>query len=155
MSRFSLAALQIDRIYADRTIKQIKKSLQNVARGIDGLYEVSVERNQNQPDDDSKLGLSILSWVTHARQPLSIQGLRVGLAVEHQTNADLMTLDLDNVLPSSSLVDVCAGLVVIDPESQVVRLIHYTAQEFFNKERSRLFVGAGEDIGQVCLTSLS
>ena len=125
-------------------------------REVDDLYRETVGRIRKQPGEDGDLGMRILSWVIHARRLLSVDELRYGLAVEcDQGEEESTALDLDNVLPPDSLVDVCAGLVVIESKSQTVRLVHYTAQEFFDKERSHLFEGTDADMAQACLTYLS
>jgi hypothetical protein len=55
------------------------------------------------------------------------------------------------------MVSVCAGsgLVTIDEESGIVRLVHYTTQEYFERTQSTWFLGADDDITTVCITYLS
>ena len=124
-------------------------------RELDDLYGEIIERIRRQPEDDGELGMRVLSWVTHTRRPLSVDELRHGLAVEYDDDEEAShKLDTDNLLSSGSLVDVCAGLVVIDPGSQIIRLVHYTTQEYFDKNRRQLFEGAEVDISRACLTYL-
>ena len=125
-------------------------------RELDGLYQKTLDRVQQQTGDDGKLAMRILSWITHAKRPLSVDDLRYGLAVEYSDVSEhLEEFDEENLLPPRSLVDVCAGLVIIDSNSQVVRLVHYTTQEYLDKERMRLFKGVEMDISRACLTYLS
>jgi hypothetical protein len=53
------------------------------------------------------------------------------------------------------MVSVSAGLVAIDEESNVARLVHYTAQEYFNRTRTEWFPNAQTDITKTCVTYLS
>ena len=107
--------------------------------------------------------MRILSWITHARRPLSVDELRYGLAVEYYDNdeddedseGDVEELNEDNLLSPRSLVDVCAGLVIIDSTSQIIRLVHHTTQEYFDKARLYLFGNAEIDLSRACLTYLS
>lgn len=125
---------------------------------LDELYRQTLERIQNQAGDDGAFGMRILSWITHARRPLSVDELRYGLAAEHNDDddeGDLEEFDEDNLLSPGSLVDVCAGLVVIDSTSRIIRLVHYTTQEYFDKERLHLFRNAEIDLSRACLTHLS
>jgi hypothetical protein len=125
-------------------------------RELDELYQETLERIQRQPGEDGELGMRVLSWVTHTRTPLSVEELRYGLAVEYdEAEEQPNEIDEENLLSASSLLDVCGGLVVIDPISQTIRLVHYTTQEFFDKERLHLFKSADEDISKACLTYLS
>lgn len=154
--RFLLAALQIDRICVARTVKKIKMALTSMPRELDDLYRETVERIRKQAGEDGELGMRVLSWVTHTKRPLRVDELAHGLAVEYDDDAGTSDeLDTENILSSRSLVDVCAGLVVIDPRSQIIRLVHYTTQEYFDKERLRLFENAETDISMACLTYLS
>lgn len=148
--------LQIDRICVARTIKRIKIALNSMPTELDDLYRETLDRIKKQPGDDSELGMRVLSWVTHARRPLSVEELRHGLAVEYDEDEEPPgDLDEDNLLSPRSLLDVCAGLVIIDPRSQIIRLVHYTTQEYFDKERQHLFREAEVDISRACLTYLS
>ena len=146
----------MDRIFDTRTIKEIKLALSSMSGKLDELYREALIRIRKQAGNDGQLGMRILSWITHAKRPLSVDELRYGLAVEYSdVHEDLEEFDEDNLLSPGSLFDVCAGLVIIDPNSQVVRLVHYTTQEYFDKERLQLFKGAEVDISRACLTYLS
>lgn len=154
--RFLLAVLQIDRICVARTVKKIKSALTSMPRELDDLYGETVERIRRQSGEDGELGMRVLSWVTHTKRPLHVEELAHGLAVEYDVDERAQSeLDTDNLLPSRSLVDVCAGLVVIDPRSQIIRLVHYTTQEYFDKERLQLFGNAEIEISRASLTYLS
>lgn len=128
-------------------------------RELDELYRQTLERIQKQAGDDGALGMRILSWITHTKRPLSVDELRYGLAVEYNDDeddeGDPEDFDEDNLLSPGSLVDVCAGLVVIDSTSQIVRLVHFTTQEYFDKARLHLFKGAEVDVSRACLACLS
>ena len=64
--------------------------------------------------------------------------------------------DLDpEAIPDIALVvSVCSGLIMIDPESQTVRLVHYTVEEYFKKKRN-LFPRADILIAEACMRYLS
>ena len=146
----------MDRIFYTRTIKGIKSALASMPGELDELYREALVRIQNQAGNDGELGMRILSWVTHAKRPLSVDELRYGLAVEYSDVPEhLEEFDEDNLLSPGSLIDVCAGLVIIDSNSQVVRLVHYTTQEYLDRERMQLFKGVEVDISRACLTYLS
>ncbi|CAF9942356.1 hypothetical protein IMSHALPRED_003636 [Imshaugia aleurites] len=154
--RFLLAVLQIDRICVARTIKKIKLALTSMPRELDDLYGETVEKIRRQSGEDGGLGMRVLSWVTHTKRPLLVDELAHGLAVEYDDDEGAHDeLDTDNLSSSRSLVDVCAGLVIIDPSSQIIRLVHYTTQEYFDKERLHLFENAEVEISRASLTYLS
>lgn len=61
-------------------------------------------------------------------------------------------IDQDDVPHISDIVSVCAGLLRTDDGSDTVRLIHYTAQVYFENARSLLFPNIEAHIAR-CLTS--
>ena len=97
------------------------------------------------------LARSVLSWITYAQRPLSTKELCHALAVE----LGELELDLDNIPDVEDMVSVCAGLVVVDDESNIIRLVHYTTQEYFERIRESWNPRAQQEIASTCLTYLS
>lgn len=64
-------------------------------------------------------------------------------------------LDEDNIPEIEDMVSVCAGLVTIDEQSEIIRLVHYTAQEYFERAQRQWFPNAQTNITQICVTYLS
>ena len=57
----------------------------------------------------------------------AIEEIKDAIAVE----ADMEPGELEDGLEDdATMLAACAGLVVLDPESQTLRLVHYTAQEY-------------------------
>ena len=52
------------------------------------------------------------------------------------------------------MLSVCAGLVTIDDGSSIIRLVHYTAQEYFQQTLPSWIPTAQEKIARVCLEYL-
>ena len=147
--------LQIDRICIARTIKRIKLALESMPIELDELYQQTVERIRGQPGEDGELGMKVLSWVTHAKKPLRVEKIQHALAVEVDEDEDSShQMEFDNILSPQSLTDLCAGLVVIDPSSQIIRFVHYTTQEYFDRERQNFFADTEHKISRVCFTYL-
>jgi hypothetical protein len=86
-------------------------------------------RSQNK--EDAELGQRVLTWLSFALRPLTIEEIKHSLAV-HQP--DQISIDKDDLIDEEILVSV-ARLVVIDHESKVIRLIHYATQDYFNRNR--------------------
>jgi len=63
-------------------------------------------------------------------------------------------LDEEALPEEEILIDVCAGLVTIDKEAYTIRLVHYTAQEYFFRIRDTLFPSAQKEISRTCLRYL-
>lgn len=113
-------------------------------------------RIQNQAEPDNTLGMKVLLWISQSKRPLLVDELRHALAVEWEDDEDTpRCLDVDNLLDPESLVDVCAGLVVIENESEVIRLVHLTTQDFFLRALEPVFPDADTQISKTCLAYIS
>jgi len=64
-------------------------------------------------------------------------------------------LDEDNLPQIEDIVSVCAGLVTVDDESHIIRLVHYTTQEYFKRMQKDWFPNAETEITTTCVTYLS
>src|SRR5436305_14863573 len=53
------------------------------------------------------------------------------------------------------MVSVCAGLVIVDKESDIIRLVHYTTQEYFERTWVSWFPDSQRDIASICVIYLS
>jgi DNA replication protein DnaC len=158
VSRFLLARLHVDSLLDKFTVKAVKSTLSQLSRGsetssetLDIAYGEAVQRIENQPPGHRTLARRVISWITFAKQPLKIAELCCALAVEPDTS----TLDLDNITDHDDLVSVCAGLVVVDQESGVIRLVHYTAQKYFDRVCRTWTPDPLLHIALTCLTYLS
>ncbi|OJJ85927.1 ankyrin repeat domain-containing protein [Aspergillus glaucus CBS 516.65] len=52
------------------------------------------------------------------------------------------------------MISVCAGLVTMDEQTHVIRLVHHTTQEYFERTCQTWFSNAHHNIAQTCLTYL-
>lgn len=69
--------------------------------------------------------------MTYAQRLLTTGELYHALGVE----AGDKELDDDNIPDVEDVVSVCAGLVTLDEESKIIRLVHYTTQKYFERLR--------------------
>ncbi|KAF8142802.1 ankyrin repeat-containing domain protein [Mycena galopus ATCC 62051] len=108
-------------------------------------------RINSQSDDDRQLALRALTWVAYAKRPLFVGELQEALAIEPSATC----LDADNLLDLGIVLSVCAGLIIVDETTSVVRLIHYTTQHYFDGIQAREFGMAHSMIAGDCLVYLS
>jgi hypothetical protein len=152
--RFLLAQLHIDSLISQPTLGHIKRALQNLPQGMKGLdetYRQAMKRIEGQEKGYQELAKQVLSWVAYAKRALSTAEVQHALAV----SPGMPKLDKD-FLPEVEILDsICAGLVTIDEESNVIRLVHYTTQEYFQRTQRDWFPNAQTDIATTCITYLS
>ncbi|KAF2801528.1 ankyrin [Mytilinidion resinicola] len=82
---------------------------------------------------------------------LSIIELQHALAVR----VDTPELDESYIIEIEEIVPVCAGLVTVDEQSNMIGLVHYTTQKYLEVTLSRWHPNAEFDITETCLTYLS
>jgi ankyrin repeat protein len=109
-----------------------------------------MERIAGQDPDSKELAENVLSWITCANRRLTTSELQCALAVE----VGDQVLEEENLPQIRDVVSVCAGLVTIDDESNVIRLVHYTTQEYFERRQDRWFPNAEIGIAKTCITYL-
>lgn len=141
----------MDSLVSKNTTKAVRKALETMPTTLDATYDEAMKRIQDQTEEDRELAQRILSWVSYASRPLGVEELRQALAVEPGEDE----LDSENMPDEDILTSVCEGLVTIDRTSSVVRLVHYTTQEYFERMRRQLFPSAQQDMIATCLTYLS
>ncbi|KAI9654380.1 MAG: hypothetical protein M1821_006696 [Bathelium mastoideum] len=151
---FLLAQLYLNSLSGQMSPKDMKIALERLPSGAeayDYAYKETMQRIKGQVPGRISLALQILSWVTHARRPLTPRELRHALATEHNSQR----LDREKLSSTHDLVSICAGLITADRQSNVIRLVHYTTQIFFLKNQDLYFPDSHSDMGLTCMTYLS
>ncbi|KAJ0308000.1 hypothetical protein Brms1b_009773 [Colletotrichum noveboracense] len=151
---FLLAQLYFDSLQGKRSAKAIRDALSKFASGssaYDNAYDEAMERIEGQFEDQEMLAKEALSWIVCARRPLKTLELQHALAVERGTTE----LDEDNITELEDIVSVCAGLITIDEESDIIRLVHYTTQEYFQRTTERWLPSAQHLIVESFMTYFS
>ncbi|KAJ5936883.1 hypothetical protein N7466_003333 [Penicillium verhagenii] len=160
---FLLAQIYLGSLYDKPTPKAIKNALsqfQRQSRRIDEegklellrqAYDQAINRINGQKSGFRELANKALAWIINAQRPLTTSELQHALAVE----VGEPKLDEDNLPEIADLVSVCAGLVTVDEESDIIRLVHYTTQEYFERTQQHWFPDAEIYITKVCVSYLS
>ncbi|KAI9674067.1 MAG: hypothetical protein M1822_009562 [Bathelium mastoideum] len=151
---FLLARLHIDSLLDQTTMKKVRVTLAKLQKGstaINGAYKDALDRIDGQLPGHRELARRALAWITYAQRLLTTDELRHALAIELGES----NLDHENLDDIDQVVSVCSGLVTVDKESNIIRLTHYTTQEYFEKVRLKWNPDAQEEIAAACLTYLS
>ncbi|RDW79059.1 ankyrin repeat domain-containing protein [Aspergillus mulundensis] len=150
---FLLAKLHLDSLVGKRSQKALRTALKSLPTGsnaYDSAYRTAMERIEGQVSDQKEMAKQVLSWITCAG-PLTTRELQHALAVE----IGHPRLDETNISDVEDIVSVCAGLVIVDEQSNIIRLVHYTAQEYFERTWTEWFPDAQKNIAATCITYLS
>jgi ankyrin repeat protein len=135
INRFLLVRFHVEFICQQVSAKQVLKALASLKMApkknpLDPTYERIVNFIRGQPQSNMELALSILSWIIKARRILRLNELQTAISVEPET----YELDELNLPDKDVILDICGGLVTVD-ESENVRFVHYTVQEYLVNNR--------------------
>ena len=98
-----------------------------------------------------ELAKHVLSWITCAKRPLAAPEIQHAWAVRDSGDE----LDEDSLPEIEEMVSVCAGLVTIDHDGGILRLVHYTTQEYFEQTLDTSLPNAHFEIAKTCASYLS
>ncbi|KAI9375064.1 purine and uridine phosphorylase [Aspergillus egyptiacus] len=150
---FLLAQLHYDTVSTRRTLRQIKDTFRVVPNGpkaYDQVYEEYMRRISGLDEIAADIARHVLLWITCAKRPLTTVEMQHALAVV----LDERTLDEENILQTDDMVSACTGLITVDQQSGVIRLVHYTAQEYLQRTQHEWFPDADLIIAKHCITYL-
>ena len=141
----------MDSLAQEPTVGHIELALQNLPIGLDETYKQAMRRIESQGEGCRRLAKYVLSWAVYTKRILCTSELQHAVAVQFGKP------DLDEkFIPSVGTIgSICAGLISIDTKSDVVRLVHYTTQEYFEKTSKDWFPKAETYITMTCVTYLS
>ena len=149
-----MAQFYFDSIQTKTTRFEVEKALVSLSAGHNTykyVYQDIMDRINNQVIEFKQLAHQVLSWIVCAKRPLTTRELQHALAVE-VGESELNDCKLPEI---EDMVTVCAGLVTVDEGSGIIRLIHYTTQEYFEQTRTSWFPKAEVEITKICITYLS
>ncbi|KAJ7349597.1 hypothetical protein DFH08DRAFT_696408, partial [Mycena albidolilacea] len=148
---FLLARLHLVSLDTKRTPRAVLQALDKLPSNLDETYSRAMERIKDQDEEAREIAHSTFIWVANAKRLLTVEEIRVALAIEPGTNQ----LDVDNMLDIDTILSVCAGLIIVDEEHSIVRLVHYTAQEYWDRVQAPQFPDAQTNVTRSLLTFLA
>lgn len=134
-----------------RAVVDTLSTLRGGSEALNQAYDDVLKRIDGQLAGRQQLAKIALSWMTYARRPLKVEELCQALAVKKGSTA----MDADAIHDIDDVLAVCAGLIVVDEQSQVVRLVHYTTQEYLERVRAQWLPEAEIRLAEACLTYLA
>ncbi|UKZ82599.1 hypothetical protein TrVFT333_010392 [Trichoderma virens FT-333] len=160
---FLLAKIHLDTLVDKVTVTDVRVAVAQLPKQMAGsgedqrlkvlnqAYELAWKRINKQGVGFRDIATRVLAWIACAKRPLYTWELKHALAVKVGINE----LDNDAIPQVHDMISYCAGLVTVDEESHVIRLVHYTAQEYIETKKSDFFPGAEKMITEACITYLS
>lgn len=112
----------------------LRKVLGNLPKEVNDIYHETMKRVDGQIESDRKLAEQVFCWIIHAYRQLSLQELQHALTV----SSCIINIDPDALVDEAILTSVCAGLVVVDKVTSVVRLVRKYSTQWYNLDPVRL-----------------
>jgi ankyrin repeat protein len=133
------------------TSKAVTNSLMTLPNSYNDIYEFNLKRVEDQDQPTRARAFQVLSWLSHALGSLSIKAFQHALSVGPGDTG----LDEDAQPDADTLVSICADFVVVEKETEIIRLVHKTAQDYLKKIKSSKFPAGHSIISSTCLAYLS
>ncbi|EAQ83576.1 hypothetical protein CHGG_09980 [Chaetomium globosum CBS 148.51] len=150
---FLLAKLHLESLSTKINRKAIRVALKTLPTTLDATYSEAVERISNQAPDLVEVAESVLFWVICVKRPLSVLELRHAYATRELP--ENTPLEDDDLPDGEILTSTCGGLIKVDGESQTVRVVHYTTQEYFERSHAQNLFMAKRDLASISLAYLT
>jgi hypothetical protein len=159
LGRFLIAQLHMTLLLDQVTFKDLTEAIDELPEELDDVYDTIMERIDSQDPPRKrqlrkKRGIAArmaLKWLTYARETLTLEKLQHAIAIS--LDPDLSELDADDLIDVDVLLATCLGLVVLNKENEVIRLVHYTTQRYLKKNFAK--VDANATLARASMTYLS
>ena len=135
---------------AKTTLRKVKTALSSLPEELDRTYDQVMQRIREQGADHAMLALKVLGWMRFAARPLGTRELQHAVAVEPGDTQ----FEEDGIPEISLILSVCAGIVTVR-ENGTMGLVHYTAQEYLERQTPELFSDAQTEVARTCVTYLN
>ncbi|KAI0153861.1 ankyrin repeat-containing domain protein [Pestalotiopsis sp. NC0098] len=130
---FLLASLSVQQLRSASSPRDMLERLEDLPGEIDQQYSLYFDRVKAHPR--SRLALLAIQWVKCAFRPLQLRELVEALAVRPGDHC----LDATGMVSPETIINSTLGLLVLDTESKVVRLVHDSLREYLDRHESKIF----------------
>ncbi|KAJ5169014.1 ankyrin [Penicillium canariense] len=150
---FLLARLYINLLTDQPNEKGVRTMLEHFRSGsrpnvYQDAYDQTVTRMESQGADALELSKKTIGWIMNAKEPLTVDKIEHALAIEIGSSE----FDKTNITDIKQITSYCCGLVVVDTETNHVKLVHYTTQKYFEGTMGSWFPQIHQIITDSCLT---
>ncbi|KAL8919926.1 MAG: hypothetical protein Q9172_004719 [Xanthocarpia lactea] len=147
---FLIADLHMTSLISVTNIRALREALRRLPDKLDQYYGRACTRISKQESHLKEIAHHTITWLYLSQRQLKVDELRHALAVRAGDN----TFSVDSLIELVDILESCQGLVVVEEHSQIIRLFHSTAREFFGKQHNQILKGGSVDLAEACLTYL-
>jgi ankyrin repeat domain-containing protein 50 len=122
------ASLQLDALRECFSLGEVRRVIEAFPSTIEAVYLHTWHRILQRNPTRVELAKYVLLWVLYAARPMTLGELEWAVA----TCPETYKFQPNEVVPGMNLVALCRGLVTLEEESGVVRLVRKSIGYFFN-----------------------
>lgn len=131
--------------------RELRVALEHLPEKLNDTYDGCMERILSQNNKEVELARRVLLWMLYAKRPLKAKELQYALVITPENPI----VDEEVLTDEKILVSLCAGMVTIDHESNVIRLAHYTTREYLEGVKEINCLDAQTTIASTCVICIS
>ncbi|KAH6904795.1 hypothetical protein BKA70DRAFT_519349 [Coprinopsis sp. MPI-PUGE-AT-0042] len=143
--------LQLEALRECTSVREVKETLATFHQDIEELYLQTWQRIMGQTRSKVLLAKKILMWVITATRSLTVEELRNALA----SCPDTHKFDSSRLVQGGTLIALCRGLVTVEEDTRLVRLVHYTAKDILEQLILETFPHPHALLSAACLARLT
>ena len=134
--RFVYISLNIDYLCQQPTIGHIRTELEKLKKAqtkdkpLDPTYDRIIETLRKH-ETCATLAFAVLTWIVRAHRPLTIHEFQIAVSLK----PNKYKLEKEDIPDPATLIDICACLVVIDENSNAVRVAHFMVHEYILRKK--------------------
>ena len=141
--------MHINNILGQTTRGQVIEALKALPSGLAENIGFTVEHIRSQHPQSraqATLAMNVLLWLSHAKRPLKVNELQHAVATRPGESR------LEDLTDPDFFVHCCFGLVMINKETSIIRLTHFSVNEYLQEHRSEFFPNADDILTISCLS---
>jgi len=128
---------------------KIRQALEKLPDKLNDAYDTIMDRIGKQDEQRKVIATTVLMWITYAKERLNVEQLLHAILMNLEP--EIEDIDADDLIDVELLLSSCLGLVVLNEEDGIVRLVHYTTQDYLEK----IFPDAHTSIAKTSMAYLS
>lgn len=118
--------MHIDNLESQWLLGDFKKMLSNLPESIETTFEEALQRITRKQSQHLEMALHMISWVASSLQPITIEEVRHAFAIQKHPG----WLNTDYLPPEQDLISSCAGIVVFDSQTRLLRSAHEAVMRY-------------------------
>ncbi|EGN97177.1 hypothetical protein SERLA73DRAFT_10382, partial [Serpula lacrymans var. lacrymans S7.3] len=147
---------QLDRLLGDALREEAIERLIREAQGMFLLSRMHVDLLAHQVTrNDIRLALENLPKEVGGAYDKTMKRIYEGRYGELAKKAITLIINADDLVDKETIMEACAGILIADENTDVCRLVHYSAQEYLVKRGDWAFPDPQAQITNICLDALS